>query len=86
MSRLVEIADSVESHFGIRLERISGINSSGLDLISSGLTPARIDHARMGESILLGRETILREPWPDTFQDAFLLWAEVLEVKSHYCA
>lgn len=43
--------------------------------------PARINHARIGEAMLLGRETTHRQPWPDTYQDAFVLHAEVLELK-----
>ena len=81
MTQLVELADAVEELVGYRLEWISGINSSGLDLLVAGETPTRINHARIGEAILLGRETVHRRPWPDTFQDAFLLHAEILELK-----
>jgi len=81
MTRLVEMATAVEKLVGYRLEWISGINSSGLDLLVSGEMPTRINHARIGEAILLGRETVHRRPWPRTFQDAFLLHAEILELK-----
>jgi predicted amino acid racemase len=82
MNRLVELADAVERACGLRLERISGINSSGLDLIAAGRMPRRVNHARIGEAILLGRETTHRRPWPGTFQDAFIVRAEVLEQKA----
>jgi predicted amino acid racemase len=81
MNRLVELAEGVERSSGRTLKWISGVNSSGLDLIASGRMPPRVNHARIGEAILLGRETIHRRPWPGTFQDAFVLYAEVLEVK-----
>jgi predicted amino acid racemase len=81
MRRLVELADEVERQVDIKLKWISGINSSGLELIASGQMPGRVNHARIGEAILLGRETIHRRPWPDTYQDAFCLHAEVLELK-----
>ncbi|MDH4193852.1 MAG: alanine/ornithine racemase family PLP-dependent enzyme [Nitrospirota bacterium] len=81
MARLVELATAVEELVGYRLEWISGMNSSGLDLLVAGETPMRINHARIGEAILLGRETVHRRPWPGTFQDAFLLHAEILELK-----
>jgi predicted amino acid racemase len=81
MQQLAGLADSVEQAFGITLERVSGINSSGLELLDAGGMPARINHARIGEAILLGRETIHRRPWPGTRQDAFVLHAEVLELK-----
>lgn len=82
MKQMVELVAGVEGTFNIKLDLISGINSSGLDLIASGQMPARINQARIGEAILLGRETIHRRPWPDTYQDAFRLHAEVLEVKT----
>ena len=81
MQRLVELAAEVERCLDCRLECISGVNSSGLELIAAGGMPARVNHARIGEAIVLGRETTHRKPWPDTFQDAFVLVAEVLELK-----
>ncbi len=80
MHRLAKLADEAEQILGRELEWISGINSSGLELIAAGKMPARVNHARIGEGILLGRETTQRKPWPDTFQDAFVIHAEVLEV------
>ena len=80
MSRLVGLADLVEQSFDLKLKWISGANSSGLELIASGRMPTRVNHARVGEAILLGRETVHRNPWQDTFQDAFVLHAEVLEL------
>jgi predicted amino acid racemase len=81
MRRLTELAGAVERHFGLRLDRISGANSSGLNLIAAGRMPSRVNQARIGEAILLGRETTHRQPWPDAFQDAFSLHAEILELK-----
>ncbi len=81
MERLVELAEEVENTLGIELARISGFNSSGLELIASGKSPPRVNHARIGEAILFGRETTHRRPWPGTFQDAFVLTAEILELK-----
>lgn len=81
MRQLVELAEEVERLFDVQLEWISGVNSSGLELIASGRMPKRVNHARIGEAILLGRETTHRRPWPGTFQDAFVLHAEVLELK-----
>jgi predicted amino acid racemase len=81
MQSLVELAELLERRFALRLDWVSGANSSGLELIASGRMPGRINHARIGEAILLGRETVHRRPWPGTAQDAFLLHAEVLELK-----
>ncbi len=81
MSQLVALAVDVESRYGLSLRWVSGLNSSGLDLLASGRLPARVNHARLGEAILLGRETIKRKPLSGCFQDAFVLHAEVLELK-----
>jgi predicted amino acid racemase len=81
MRRLSDLADEVEGNLGWKLDWLSGANSSGLNLIAAGRMPARINQARIGEAILLGRETTHRRPWPDTFQDAFSLHAEILELK-----
>jgi predicted amino acid racemase len=82
MNRLVELAGNIEQVFDLKLDWISGVNSSGLELMQAHQMPERINHARIGEAILLGRETLQRRPWPDTFQDAFTLHAEVLELKT----
>ena len=82
MRQLVELSLEIEQIFDLRFEWLSAINSSGLELIAAGKMPARVNHARIGEAILLGRETTQRKPWPDTFQDAFVIHAEVLEVNS----
>jgi arginase len=81
MNQLVEYAHQMESSFGLKLQYISGGNSSSLNLIASGKMPKRVNHVRIGEGILLGCETVYRTPWPGTFQDAFLLHAEVIELK-----
>jgi predicted amino acid racemase len=82
MRQLVELAGVVEQTFGLALDWVSGANSSGLELIASGCMPQHVNHARIGEAILLGRETIHRRRWPGTFEDAFALHAEVLELKT----
>ncbi|MES9880343.1 MAG: alanine racemase [Sedimenticola sp.] len=81
MNRLVTLAAEVERACGITLETVSAINSSGLNLLVQGEMSQRINQARIGEGILLGRETIQRKPWPNTHQDAFLLHAEIIELK-----
>ena len=81
MALFATLAHRVQARFGHRLPVLSGANSSGLDLIASGRMPAAVNHARLGEAILLGRETTHRRPWPGTRQDAFVLHAEVLELR-----
>jgi predicted amino acid racemase len=81
MNRLVALAETVEQALGEELELISGMNSGGLRLLAQGDMPARVNHARIGEAILLGRETTARQAWPGAHQDAFVLYAELLELK-----
>jgi predicted amino acid racemase len=81
MAQLVDLAEQIERTFAVRLEWVSGVNSSGLELIASQRMPKQVNHARIGEAILLGRETTLRRPWPGTVQDAFVLHAEVVELR-----
>ena len=82
LHRLATLASEVETMIGHALDWISGINSSGLELTAAGKMHPRMNQARLGEAILLGRETTRRKAWPDTFQDAFVIQAEVLELQS----
>lgn len=81
MGRLVGLANDIENRLGSKLLTISGGNSSSLPLIASGQMPSRINQMRIGEAILLGRETLHRSAWPQTFQDVFQLQAEIIELK-----
>ncbi|SCY45801.1 alanine/ornithine racemase family PLP-dependent enzyme [Alkaliphilus peptidifermentans] len=80
--QLVDLVEEVEDKFMIKLQYLSGGNSSSFKLLSSGKLPDRINHFRIGEGILLGRETVGRELWHGTYQDAFTLCAEIIEKKS----
>lgn len=78
----VDIAEEAEDKCNVKFKYLSAGNSSSLKLLSSGNIPDRINHFRIGEGILLGRETINREAFPDTYQDAFELCAEIIEMKT----
>lgn len=78
----VDIAEEAEEKCNLKFKYLSAGNSSSLELLSSGKIPERINHFRIGEGILLGRETISREPFPGTCQDAFELCAEIIEKKT----
>ena len=77
---LAEVASDVEQAVGFSLEIISGGNTSSLPLLFEGRLPAKINHLRLGESLLLGLNTLDGSPIPDTRQDAFALRAEIIEV------
>lgn len=81
MGRLIEVRDSCRRATGLPLDVLSGGNSANLPLLSSGRIPKEINHFRIGEAIVLGRNVIDRSPWPGTRQDTFRLVAEVVEVE-----
>ncbi len=81
MTQLVGYAEKIEETFDLELEIISGGNSSSLPLLAEGGMPKRVNHLRLGESIILGRETVNGSIWPGCYHDAFRLSAEVIELK-----
>lgn len=82
MTALVELRDRCREATGQPLELLSGGNSANLPLLASGELPAGINQLRIGEAIILGRETIGRTPWPGTCQDAVRLVCQVIEVQT----
>lgn len=82
MAELSALADTIEATFGLTLEVVSGGNSANLHWALSGADTWRINNLRLGESILLGREPLHRQPIDGLFTDAITLIAEVIESKS----
>lgn len=82
MARLVQVVEAARAATNLPLPIVSGGNSSALDMLLAGTMPAEVNHFRMGESIVLGRNVLTREPAPGTRQDAVRLVAEVVEVES----
>jgi predicted amino acid racemase len=81
MNRLVGYQKAVEDAFGIPLDILSGGNSSSLDLLRRGGIPSEVNNLRLGESLMLGLETANQTLWPGARRDAFVLGAELIEVK-----
>ena len=81
MYELSSLADAIENEFAIRLEIISGGNSANYEWHESTRNVGRINNLRLGESILLGCETINRKAIPGLSTSAFKLIAEVIESK-----
>ena len=81
MAELSALADSIEAAFGLTLEIVSGGNSANLTWALSGADTGRINDLRLGESILLGREPLHRQPIDGLYTDAITLIAEVIESK-----
>jgi ornithine racemase len=81
MHELSELANSIEKEFKIDLKIISGGNSANYEWYKSVEKVGRINNLRLGESILLGCETIGRKTIPGLYTGAFKLIAEVIEAK-----
>ncbi len=75
------LALDIESKFGLKLEYVSGGNSANYEWFMSTEDMGIINNLRLGESILLGCETLYRKPIPGLFTDSFKLLAEVIESK-----
>ena len=81
LSNLVAVARKIEDKFGIKLEMVSGGNSSSIYLIGKGELPEGITNLRLGESFLLGNDTAYGEKLPGTCSDALVLEAQIVELK-----
>lgn len=79
LGQLVEIAERFRARSGHPVQVVSGGNSSSLPLVMEGEVPAGVNQLRVGEGILLGRETIRRSVLPGAYQDVFSLVGEVIE-------
>lgn len=82
LNMLLDIGRKIEECIGEKLQVISGGGTSSLKLIETGEMPAGINQLRIGEGILLGTDTTHDNQIPWLHQDAFVLRAEVIEVKS----
>ena len=81
LSTLVEIAGKIESRFNIKLDMISGGNSSSIYLIDKEGLPEGINSLRVGEAFILGNETAYGERVEGTFDDAITFEAQIIELK-----
>lgn len=81
MNELSLIMNTVEADFKIKLEWCSGGNSANLPWLKAGGKPDRLNHLRIGEALLLGREPLTRTIIKGLYTDAITLVVEVIETK-----
>ncbi|NYB75746.1 alanine/ornithine racemase family PLP-dependent enzyme [Sedimentibacter hydroxybenzoicus DSM 7310] len=81
LSILVDIAHKIETKFNIKLQMISGGNSSSVYLIGKNELSEGINNLRVGEAFLLGDETAYSQMLEGFYDDAFTLEAEIIELK-----
>jgi len=81
MHELSELFDIIEKEFHLGLTILSGGNSANYEWYKSTKDVGNINNLRLGESILLGLETVKRKTIPGLHTGAFQLVAEVIESK-----
>lgn len=81
LSILVDIGREIEKKYNIKLQMISGGNSSSIYLIGKKELPDGINNLRVGEAFLLGGETAYSQPLEGFYDDAFSIEAEIIELK-----
>jgi ornithine racemase len=78
LGRLAELGEQSEKQLGRPL-LVSGGNSGSIGMVVSGHMPAAVDTLRIGETILLGVDTLTREPTLGLHTDAVVVQAPVIE-------
>ena len=81
LQRLVDYKEEIEARYDMKLEIVSGGNSSNIELMLDGNIPIGINNIRLGEAIVLGRETAYGNDIEGLFNDVFTLEAEIIEVR-----
>jgi predicted amino acid racemase len=81
LQKLVDLKDKVEHMINRSLKIVSGGNSSNVDLLEQGLIPKGINNIRLGEALVLGRETAYGKRIDGMVDDVFTLEAQVIECK-----
>jgi ornithine racemase len=82
LNKLIEIKEKLERVLEIKLPVISGGNSSSLYMVLDDSMPKGINQLRLGESIVLGRETAYGNEVPNAHKDCFVLKGEIIEIKN----
>lgn len=81
LSAFLEITRRIEAALGRSLPFVSGGNSSSIPLLLSGKMPDGINNLRLGEALVLGRETAYGQAIEGMHHDAVTLETELVEVQ-----
>jgi predicted amino acid racemase len=81
MNSLSLLATHIEEEFLLPLTYVSGGNSANYNWFMASENVGTINNLRIGESIILGRETLDRKRIPNLYTNAFTFVAEVIESK-----
>lgn len=80
LERLTRLEKEIEAKYNIKLEILSGGNSSTVHLLEDNKIE-RLNNLRLGETLILGTEAAYGEQLEGTSNDAFKLQVEIIEVK-----
>ncbi len=81
LGQLCDLAGELEARFELKLNIISGGNSSSLYLLDRNSLPDGVNNLRPGEALVLGRETAFGDAIENTHQDIFTLKTQIVELK-----
>ncbi len=81
LGRLAALAAEVEQLTGRPLRYVSGGNSGSIGMVTGGRMPPAVNTLRVGETILLGVDTLTREPTLGLHLDAITVSAPVIECR-----
>lgn len=81
MQQLADLAEQIETENNIKLNFVSGGNSSSISIMMDGDLPSKINNLRLGESLVRGRETAYLKDIPGMTDDCFTFEAEIIELK-----
>ncbi|MDC0948481.1 alanine/ornithine racemase family PLP-dependent enzyme [Gammaproteobacteria bacterium] len=81
LAQLADLAERGEARAGISFRIVSGGNSSSLPLLKEEMPP-RINHLRIGHSMMIGSNTRSGDPDPELNEDTFVLSAPLIEMKT----
>ncbi len=82
LASLAMQAEAIEQRFGVTLRYVSGGNTANLPTLDSDPPPAKINHLRLGASLLLGENVRTGGTLAGLRDDAFTLEAELIEIKT----
>jgi len=82
MNKLVALKKEIKKRFDFELDYISGGNSSSYYLLENEDFPSEINNLRIGEIFVCGRETAYGARVKDTYDDVFIMEAEIVELKT----
>ncbi len=79
--KLVDIVNKIEETYNLSLDLISGGNSSHLHLLHKDIHISRVNNLRIGEAMVLGKETAYGNIIENLYQDVFCLETDIIEYK-----